>query len=111
MVTLGLWFIFFCLASFLLKSPHFICQQLLIISKIPGIFLKSASASDEGPDLGSQDPGDIKMEDEPMEATFPIQMVSVMLLNHLILQEKQLNIFATYIFLILFLSHTALVIV
>ena len=111
MVTLGRWFIFFCLASFLVKSPQFISQQLLIISKIPGIFLKSASASDEGPDLGSQDPGDIKMEDEPMEATFPIQMVSVMLLNHLILQEKQLNIFATYIFLILFLSHTALVIV
>lgn len=46
-----------------------------------------------------------------MEAASPIQMVSVMLLNRLILQEKQLHIFDTYIFLILFLSHTALVIV
>ena len=102
---------FFCSASSLLKSLHFICQQPLMISKIPGVFLTSPSTSDEAPDLGSQDPGDIKMGNEPTEASSPIQTVWVVLLNHLILQEKQLNIFATYFFLILFLSHTVSVIV
>ena len=102
---------FFCSASFLLKSLHFICQQPLMISKIPGVFLMSPSTSDEAPDLESQDPGDIKMGNEPMEASSPIQTVWVVLLNHFILQEKQLNIFATYFFLILFLSHTVLVMV
>ena len=102
----------FSLLPFEIPTSHLSAtSDYLDYLKGPGIILTRPSTSDEDPDLGSQDPGDFRMEDAVAGGVFPNSDCLNKAFYSSSSPRKTIEYLATYIFLILYLSHAALIIV